>query len=195
VIPDIEFDEVDKVRIIAWTNERTHYYNDMVREAKGRDISKPFDLGDVVVVNEAYARDDEVIFSTGSEVKISNMLEGAHSEYPDLKVWHVTVTPGPSNLAFDVIHSDSKQALKNKLQTIRNEAIRTQNWSPYYRLKEWFIDLRQPYSLTAHKSQGSTFETVYVDFKDIYKNRKMAEADRCLYTAITRAAKKVIICY
>jgi len=195
VIPDIEFDEVDKVRIIAWTNERTHYYNDMVREAKGRDISKPFDLGDVVVVNEAYVRDDEVIFSTGSEVKISNMLEGTHSEYSDLKVWHVTVFPGPSNLAFDVIHSDSKQALKNNLQTIRSECIRTQNWVPYYRLKEWFIDLRQPYSLTAHKAQGSTFETVYVDFKDIYKNRKMAEADRCLYTAITRAAKKVIICY
>ncbi len=44
-----------------------------------------------------------------------------------------------------------------------------------------------------HNSQGSTFDNVMVDFRDIYTNRKMSEADRCYYVAITRARYNVYL--
>lgn len=49
--------------------------------------------------------------------------------------------------------------------------------------------------VVAHNSQGSTFQNVFVDYRDIYANRNKAEADRCLYVAVTRASKNVFIKY
>lgn len=44
-----------------------------------------------------------------------------------------------------------------------------------------------------HNSQGSTFKNVFIDLRDIYTNRTLAEADRCFYVAVTRASDNVYI--
>jgi exodeoxyribonuclease-5 len=46
-----------------------------------------------------------------------------------------------------------------------------------------------------HNSQGSTFDNVFVDFRDIYANKVLSEADRCLYVAVTRARYNVYVLY
>ena len=44
-----------------------------------------------------------------------------------------------------------------------------------------------------HNSQGSTFDNVFLDYRDIYANRILLEADRCLYVALTRARYNVFV--
>jgi len=61
--------------------------------------------------------------------------------------------------------------------------------------KEWqnkIIDsmaqLNYGYCITVHKSQGSTFNNVYIDIADIFENKSKDEVLKCLYTAITRTS-------
>ena len=50
--------------------------------------------------------------------------------------------------------------------------------------------------MTVHKSQGSTYNRVFVDMKDIIKrNPKERESYQCLYTAVTRASKEIHVFY
>jgi hypothetical protein len=51
-----------------------------------------------------------------------------------------------------------------------------------------FAKLNYGYCITVHKSQGSTFENVYVDLEDIFNNNDDEETMKCIYTAITRTS-------
>ena len=66
-------------------------------------------------------------------------------------------------------------------------------WREFWELKLLFHDVRYAYSLTIHKAQGSTFENVFVDVRDLYINRKTYERNQLLYVAVTRSAKRLFI--
>jgi hypothetical protein len=51
-----------------------------------------------------------------------------------------------------------------------------------------FAQLNYGYSITVHKSQGSTFTNVFIDILDILSNNNNEETSKCLYTAITRSS-------
>ena len=51
-----------------------------------------------------------------------------------------------------------------------------------------FAQLNYGYSITVHKSQGSTFMNVFIDIQDIFENKNQSERLKCLYTAITRSS-------
>ena len=51
-----------------------------------------------------------------------------------------------------------------------------------------FAKLNYGYCITVHKSQGSTFENVYIDIDDILNNNNEEETMKCIYTAITRTS-------
>lgn len=66
--------------------------------------------------------------------------------------------------------------------------------------KEWhsifirpFANVNYGLAISTHKAQGSTFQIVYVDLDDIYKNRNIEELKRCIYTALTRASDELHI--
>ena len=67
------------------------------------------------------------------------------------------------------------------------------SWFDFYRLQKYFAELRPAYSITTHKSQGSTYQNVFVDVNDIMSNPDQVEALRCLYVAVSRASENVII--
>lgn len=52
-----------------------------------------------------------------------------------------------------------------------------------------FANMNYGYCITVHKSQGSTFENVYIDMGDILKNKNEEETMKCLYTALTRTSE------
>ncbi len=56
---------------------------------------------------------------------------------------------------------------------------------------EKFAELNYGYSITVHKSQGSTFKNVFIDISDILENNNIEETSKCLYTAITRSSNKL----
>jgi len=54
-----------------------------------------------------------------------------------------------------------------------------------------FAQLNYGYSITVHKSQGSTFKNVFIDISDILENNNVDETSKCLYTAITRSSNSL----
>lgn len=54
-----------------------------------------------------------------------------------------------------------------------------------------FAQLNYGYSITVHKSQGSTFKNVFIDISDIFDNNNLEETSKCLYTAITRSSNSI----
>jgi len=189
----------DFCKILSWTNETGRYYNRFCRQVLGKDPSLPFDVGDLVVVNEAYSVEGEVIFNTGAELRINSIMELTHPTYDELDCWGITVSDISTKESLDgsylVIKDSSTLAYRNTLNKLRKEAIQSGYWSAFEQLKEGLLDVRSGYSLTTHKAQGSTFKYTFVDFRDIYKNKRKSEADRCFYTALTRASHKATVLY
>ena len=64
-----------------------------------------------------------------------------------------------------------------------------QAWS----LRRSFAPLRHAYALTAHKSQGSTFDSAIVDLNDLSKMKSSFQFNRALYVAATRAREHLAI--
>ena len=69
-----------------------------------------------------------------------------------------------------------------------NRIIMLRIWQFFYKYYiDLFADIGYGYCITVHKSQGSTYDNVYVDLKDIVRNNRN-DAKECVYTAVTRAA-------
>jgi len=66
-------------------------------------------------------------------------------------------------------------------------------WRDYFTFKTCVICLDFPYAMTIHKSQGSTYSTVFLDIQDVglCADKNYTLYLRLLYVAISRAASKV----
>jgi len=61
------------------------------------------------------------------------------------------------------------------------------------RFIEPFAKVNYSYSLSIHKSQGSSYFNVFVDLDDVMKNKNIDETKRCIYTALTRTSNELHI--
>lgn len=82
---------------------------------------------------------------------------------------------------------------KDQKKTIDKIIIRQlwREWSKIF--TEPFAKVNYGCSITTHKSQSSTYVNAFVDVHDILQNNSDEELKRCLYTALTRASKKVFL--
>jgi hypothetical protein len=84
------------------------------------------------------------------------------------------------NSSFNMIKSDYLSIIEKKINRI---------WKDWQgNVIDRFAQLNYGYSITVHKSQGSTFKNVFIDIRDIFSNYNQSEKLKCLYTAITRSS-------
>lgn len=91
-----------------------------------------------------------------------------------------------------------KEKIRNEIilliKKIKNKKMISTIWEKYHKkIVSEIADINYSYSLTVHKSQGSTFKTIFVDMTDILYNSNKLEAKKCLYTAIGRCSKNLNI--
>ena len=129
--------------------------------------------------------------------------------------WRLQVPQEPSHLDFLMTRladkakslarieaSKPKSALASMKVAVVGKTGRTSHllpsaiaWRAFWSWRTQFHSVRYPYALTAHRSQGSTFDHVMVDQRDILYNRNAEEALRCLYVADTRARLSSFVRY
>lgn len=73
---------------------------------------------------------------------------------------------------------------------IRLDARRRAAWRHHHDIQNTIIDLRPPYALTVHKSQGSTFRDVWLDGSSI---SRASMRTALMYTGLTRASQHVYL--
>lgn len=169
-----------KAKILGWTNLKVQEYNSYIRGIK--ELPPAFQEGETVVTNNPIVLsggvipvDSEVIITSVDE---EDMLHNIHGRWVTINHSHTAFLPNNFH--------EVKMALKR--------LAKAKKWKEFFGIKDTWLDLRSVYASSIHKSQGSTYETVFVDLTDIGKNWIPSDVARLLYVAISRASKKVV-CY
>lgn len=174
-------------KVLAWTNERVQEYNAHIRSAL--KLPSGFNVGEVVVTNEFIKGSGSYSRSVDSEVVITHINPIPMTVYGVtgnmIEIDNTYVSFMPANF------QDAKALMKElAVQAKEDKSL----WKKFFEIKENWFDLRAVYSSSIHKSQGSTYDTVFLDLADIGRNWNATDVARLLYVGITRASKKVV-CY
>lgn len=165
-------------KILAGTNRVVIKHNQRLFEnANNRAELKP---GDIVVNNHfvnGLATDEEVVILSINDYQHPIITAKVMEVAGNFKAT-IVVSPNYKKDYYALI-KDSKD---NPLNYSNNDALLSK-----------LGDLRPMYACTVHKSQGSTYDTVYLDLPSLGHVKDLVELARLLYVAISRASNKVYI--
>jgi hypothetical protein len=165
-------------KILAFTNNAVQEYNTYIRTKKG--LPATIQAQDTVVSNNSI----EVGDSRTIIEKVYSVYRVSDVHYDDvIPYYFVTLLNG-----IQVKHPVNFLELQQFIRTAADD----KDWVEYFRLKNGFADLRFAYASTIHKSQGSTYDTVYIDLGDLLNCRDLSQLARLLYVAVSRAANRVV---
>ena len=183
-------------KCVAWRNITVDQLNAVVRTTYFPGAVHPWVDGDrVIFTSPARNLDDEPMASTDDEGRVTRVTESYHPYYSDLRTYDVDIELDTGKLVTArVLHPTARKDFDQKVAD--KAALAKMNgriWKEFWALKEAFHSLRHAYAITSHRSQGSTYETCFVDASDILVNPNRQEAFRCLYVACSRPKKQLFI--
>jgi hypothetical protein len=182
--------QTHSARILAYTNKRVHDFNEHVRAI--RNLPSNFQSGEYLVAGNAFhskggvlavETDVEVLQNHGPDKLLIDDDHGVHLDVDMLSIkdslGNVWKLPVPTNRDH---YSDLMRYYK-----------REKNWEKSFFLKNNVADLRPRDAATVHKSQGSTYDTVFVDLTNISSCNFPDQVSRLLYVAFSRAKTRVYL--
>lgn len=221
---------IDMYRIVSYTNNcvsgwNTYIRNNIIKDAAKNIITK----NDLIMSYETIVNEfNEVIINNSEEYIINDIVDYVDETYQfkgflvKFQLIHGGTITRP---LFIIDHRDRYTILRyvkviNDLINAAKSATggtRATRWKEYYAFKKKYLiaanitnqnadilfsrDIDYGFAITAHKSQGSTYQTVFVDVNDsvfdkngnIYNNQD--DLLRRLYVACSRASKELVLCY
>lgn len=188
----------DSFRCVAYTNRRVDYLNKVIRNVLVGQTEEPFIVGERVLAKKPIKADDGMTaIHTDEESEVKMVSLGTFTpEYEEpLKTWDLELMSDSGHIATaQLIHKDSKKDF-NDLCSHYAELAKAdgKRWREFWALKDTMAELQCPHAVTAHRSQGSTFKNVFVDMKDLHKNRNRSQRLELEYVACSRASENLII--
>lgn len=197
------------VKIVTYhVNEKTEL-NQKIHEAlfgKDSDYSK----GDMLILNSPYDLPDvNATMENSSEIQIKSIQDkdtdefGVHTLYLETNGTAYTRTGNEQkDCVIQVVSRNDIGLYNNKLNELAsrakrqtNRVLKKQAWGDFWEYKGRYADVDFGYAITAHKSQGSTYDIVVVDEKDIMGTTATSnqEKSELIYTALTRPRKTAIV--
>ena len=194
----------DAFRVVSWTNQKVIGFNKSIRNIiLGKYPEEPFLPGErVISAGPVYNLDGkkfaEIALNTDTEGTILRCTKTVHPWYQERQfvVWETVFQPskgGKETVAY-ILDDSEKIRILNHLDNLANQARNNPRlWGAFWKLRNAMADLRPCHAITVHRAQGSTFQNVFVDAENIMANPNQQEALQCLYVAITRASKNIIL--
>ena len=187
---DTHFMEQNKeARILAFTNQRTIMYNDHIRTV--RKLPDAFTAGEYLINNSAIrlgktqlSVEDEITIVSVDKYDKDEIVKDTFLDYME-----VTLKTGIGEMLYGVKLPTDRKHFLELVAYFR----RAKNWERYYHLKNTYPDLRQRDAATVHKSQGSTYDTVFIDLENISTCNAVNQTARMLYVAFSRAKTRVVL--
>ena len=206
----------DYMKVIAWQNKTVDKYNEMIRRIIYKDLTHLPDIvvGEKLLMDKPYILTGRSIVATNEEVEVLDVVTAYRTyQYFDshavpvtqkVTVYSTTVkyfTLNSEKVAtFDILHESSKTEFNNFIQKLKQEAMdapgpmKGSMWRQYYGVMDKLAWVKYNYAITAHKSQGSSYDHCLVLKWDIEVNkRNIIERNRILYVACTRARHTLFI--
>ena len=197
------------VKIVTYhVNEKTEL-NQKIHEAlfgKDSDYSK----GDMLILNSQYdLPDTKGVIENSAEIQIKDIDDtdvdeyGIHTLYLETTGTAYSVTGQEiKDCTIQVVSRQDIGKYNQKLAELAsvakrqtNRVLKKQAWKEFWEYKGRYADVDFGYAITAHKSQGSTYDIVVVDEKDIMGTTATSnqEKSELIYTALTRPRKTAIV--
>lgn len=216
-IPQLAFDNYKHFYALSNDTFFIHYTNDVV-SAWNKKIRE-----EIINSEVEYTTNDRIvgyntILNSNNIFDIQNsvvydVLEVAHkaASIANTKIsfFHLLIKNNIGETSdIHVIKRESINNFKIVAADIIKKSIQSKSWRTYYNFKDTylldrrielyegqFIDKSLDYShcVTAHKSQGSTYEYVFINLKNMMRNKNIRERNRLIYVALSRASKGLTI--
>lgn len=171
-------------RVLCWRNKAVNSYNQgLFGMRTGQTELKE---NDMVVCNSHLPPpkgSSEKAVKTDRIVTITRVLERDCIDGLSGRFYRISGRHTP------VFLPDSWEEAKRQKETY----LRANNKSAYHRAEGSWADLRPLFASTVDKSQGSTFDTVFIDFDDIACCPHIGQLARMGYVATSRARKRIYI--
>lgn len=177
-------------RILAYTNYRVMEYNDYIRSIRG--LPGEYTAGEFLVNNTA--------------IRLKNRMLSVEEELTIRSVSPVTedllIEPG---VALTIRRATLETQLgelfdnvplpvdREHFTELKKYYARKKNWERHFHLKNTYPDLRQRDAATIHKSQGSTYESVFIDLGNISTCNIPDQVARMLNVAVGRPQKRIFL--
>lgn len=165
-------------KILVWRNAAVLRYNNGLNKLMTGVPS--FAVGDYAVVNKRVTRSkgglktDQIVLITGIEDAAEEF--GVPGRVIEVNHYHKFFMP---------------VSLEAKNERVKLGQSRTGEWKILQTIDNEWIDLRANYAQTVNKSQGSTYNQVFIDLNDINACRNMNNVARMLHVGISRARFRV----
>jgi ATP-dependent exoDNAse (exonuclease V) alpha subunit len=204
-------------KIIAWRNKTVSSMNDLVRKViyDEESTNSKILIGEKLIANSPILDGDSIIFNTNDEFSVESFeicetdLRFKISDHPDddpypitLKYYEATVSyldedDEVNEKIIQILHESSESDFKKLANILKLRAInkkgKDKSWLVYYNFLRRYADVSYGYSITSHKSQGSTYDTVFLLEDDIDMNYNVIERNRIKYTSYTRSSRKLYV--
>nr|DAW71207.1 MAG TPA: ATP dependent DNA helicase [Crassvirales sp.] len=187
---------VDFVKIVAYTNNCVSSWNKIVRESIISDADKSVITKNDLIISYVTLVDkfNDTIIKNSEEYIIKDIVNYTHPKYniKGFMIRFIAIHGGQSTTPLFVVdHKDRTSVLQyinisNNLihnAKVARPITRSQRWKEYFEFKESCLlltnildntgkimfsrDLDYGFAVTSHKSQGSTYDTALVDVNDI----------------------------
>ena len=214
-------------RHISWTNESITSTSSWLRN-KVFQYQSTLEVGEILLSYKTIAEKDEAVIVNSDDYIVEKITDSIISDYEyPLNIHHVTLRGIDTGITTTVDILIRNEENYNNYKSVYNGFLskaKTQKgkaWVRFYDFKgkvlvieninyinEWRQkelikkDIDYGYGITAHKSQGSTYHTVFVNYKDISNIVTFEKSDkraaelmkkRLLYVALSRASNEAYL--
>ena len=177
-------------RILAFTNKKVIDYNDYIREM--RVLPAGYTVGELLI-NTNSIQLKAARLSVEEEVEITHLSDQSEKLPVDgdveLEVRYATLVSRMGTVFTDVPLPVDRSHFAALVQHYRAR----KNWNRYFHLKNTYPDLRQRDAATLHKAQGSTYDSVFVDLRNVSTCNIAPLVARLLYVGLSRARYRVYL--
>lgn len=202
-------------RYIAWTNKSIGSTNKWIR-TKVFENKNQIEVGELLLGYRTIASEKKGILLTNSEdyevVEVTECNEVTYG-LDTFKIKLKCVDTESSTVLFLVKEgAENEKKFTEVCDELLTEAYKKRGraWKSFFAFRDTYISLKDypyptqsklmtkkdidfGYGITIHKSQGSTYENVFINGKDINLNSNDLERKRLWYVALSRASKKCYI--
>lgn len=164
-------------KVLAWTNKTVIAYNQAIRDLVQGDPE--LKVGDFAVCNK-------YMQAGGSNIKTDQvvLVSKVDDDIQQHGVWGNMVEVD-HKLSFFMPKSLAER------KALVKYAHDNEDFQLVQHIDQYWIDLRAAYACTINKSQGSTYDSVFIDLDDVARCNNGNQIARMLYVGVSRARHHV----
>ena len=208
---EFQYDK-DHARHHAWTNLTVKSFNAAIRKILFNNDLSMLLKGDTLMAYNSIINDTGINnIINSAEYVVQEVAKGISNHNMVGYIVKVETIDSQINKSLFILDPVSYPNFTKKHNELLETALNQKGmaWRRYYAFKEQHLliddikdsrgklvvkkDIDYAYSITVHKTQGSTYGTSFISGDDIDKNQNFTERKQLWYVALSRAKTKVII--